>query len=285
MNSTDIEIQEMIVDITGERGMLRGILHSPVKLSTARKTAVIFLHGWSGCRLGPHRMFVHMAWLLSRSGYYSIRFDFNGHGESDGNIASSTIASMVDDVLHVINFMKEKKYSEQFALVGICSGGKVAIATTTRCNTINNLVLWSPEPLGSMRTFATAFQHVLSRSREYFTKLEDFSTWKKLLAGKVNLKLVHKAIAPSERPDKKEKSQEDKWMEQFKSYCGRVLIVYGGRDMPTVNAVTNYISFCGKHGISLETHKVDNSNHSFYSIEWEKEVLTVSVDWLQRFAE
>lgn len=284
MNSID-KTQGIIVDITGERGVLRGMLHCPVEHSTFRKTAVIFLHGWSGCRLGPHRMFVHMARLLSRSGYYSIRFDFNGHGESDGNIANSTIDSMVDDVLCVINFMKEKKYSEQFTLVGICSGSKVAIATTTRCNTINNLVLWSPEPLGSMRTFATAFQHVLSRSHEYFRKLKDFSTWKKLLTGKVNFKLVHKAIVPSEQPDKKEKSQEDIWMEQFKNYRGRVLIVYGGRDMPTVSAVANYVTFCGKHGIPLETHKVDNSNHSFYSIEWEKEVLTVSIDWLHRFAE
>jgi len=280
MISANITLQEVIVDIPGSRGVLRGILHCPEKTSTVKKPAVVFLHGWSGCRLGPHRMFVHMARSLSHQGYYSIRFDFNGHGESDGNIADSTIVSMVDDVLHVISFMKGKNYADEFALVGICSGSKVAIATTTQCDSVTNLVLWSPEPLGSMRTSTTAFQHVLSRTGEYFRKLRDLSTWKKLLTGKINLKLVRRAIVPSEQPDKDEKSQEDKWLEQFKNYQGRVLIVYGGKDVPTVNAVPKYASFFRQHGILYSTHRVAKSNHSFYSIDWEREVLTVSINWL-----
>lgn len=52
-----------------------------------------------GQKLEPHRLFVRMAEALAQAGYVSLRFDFRGSGNSDGDLADMTLAGELDDAL------------------------------------------------------------------------------------------------------------------------------------------------------------------------------------------
>ena len=62
---------------------LNGILHSPVACA-ALCPAVVFFHGFTGTKVEPHRIFVKTARELAAIGFYALRFDFRGSGDSEG---------------------------------------------------------------------------------------------------------------------------------------------------------------------------------------------------------
>ena len=66
------------------------ILHLP----TARDAscpAVAFFHGFTGTKVEPHRIFVKTARELAAIGFYVLRFDFRGCGDSAGDFSEMTI--------------------------------------------------------------------------------------------------------------------------------------------------------------------------------------------------
>ena len=81
------------------------VFHSPARLvgvlsepeGDPRGAGIVFLHGWTGYRIGPHRIFVEAARRLAAVGYHSLRFDFRGRGDSDGEHGTTTLDQMIDD--------------------------------------------------------------------------------------------------------------------------------------------------------------------------------------------
>ena len=88
--------------VTFEREGARrvGVLHLPE--TRVGETGVVFLHGWSGCRLGPHRMFVTCARRLCATGVPCLRFDFGGRGDSEGEWDTADIAQMRNSYTTII---------------------------------------------------------------------------------------------------------------------------------------------------------------------------------------
>jgi dienelactone hydrolase len=102
------------------------ILHTPL-VEQKEKTVVVFLHGWSGYRIGPHQMFVKYARKLADMGYYCMRFDFRGRGFSAGDRNVASNQTMLLDLDQVIFYLYENIKYKNIILLGICSGAKLAI--------------------------------------------------------------------------------------------------------------------------------------------------------------
>ncbi len=277
---------EQPVVFSCNRCALRGILHRPSRGSTAQggntPFGVVFLHGWSGCRLGPHRMFVHAARQLSRAGYPCLRFDFRGRGESEGTTREASIRSMTEDCRAAVDFFAMTAGVAQVVLLSICSGSKVAIAAATEDNRIAGMILWSAEPMGhklgegrNRRRFCAAFTI-------YLRKLFRPETWRKLVRGHVNTQMVQKTLFNAERPNEAEREAEDRLLERFRSYAGPVLFVYGTADPPTRLAVARYQTWLQNAHIPVECRAIEGANHSFYSLRWEREVLDITSAWMTR---
>ena len=258
---------------------LRGILHEP-DVSSAGGLGVVFLHGWTGCRLGPHRMFVDMARLLAEDGVRSMRFDFRGRGESDGAVSSASIRTMVSDACAAAAFLRAETGVTSIVLLGICSGGKVALAASGPAPDVAGLVLWSCEPLGGLRTGDMRLRKSASVLGIYARKLCRAETWRKLVSGRVNIGKVREAVLTSERPADDELTWESECLERFGSFRGKALFVHGIRDPEAAQADSRYRDFCEAHGISSRHHAVDGANHSFYSIDWAADVFRATRDWL-----
>jgi pimeloyl-ACP methyl ester carboxylesterase len=66
---------------------------------------------------------------LAAHGIASIRFDFNGHGESEGEFQEMTVPNEIEDAKKVIEYIRDLRYVDGIALVGHSQGGVVASMT------------------------------------------------------------------------------------------------------------------------------------------------------------
>jgi len=76
-------------------------------------------------------------------GINSLRFDFYGHGESEGNISDITVSEGVDDIRSAIKFLKNRDLVK-IGLMGISFGGACSILAAAREPSIQSLALRAP---------------------------------------------------------------------------------------------------------------------------------------------
>ena len=260
---------------------VHAFVHEPGAGADGGCAAVIFLHGWSGCRLGPHRMFVKAARCLRDAGWPCLRFDFRGRGGSDGETARAGVQSMIVDAGAAVGFARARWPGRPVVLLGMCSGAKVAIGTAVSVP-VDGLVLWSAEPLGRLKGVGRNARKSAHALWAYAAKLTRRETWRKILAGRVNTRMVRKAVVRHESADRDEIREESRILDRFRAYRGQILFVYGGRDPDTAQAGTGYRRFCASAGLAQECHEIAEANHSFYALDWERQVIDLTADWLQR---
>jgi pimeloyl-ACP methyl ester carboxylesterase len=213
-------------------------------------------------------------------GVGSLRVDFRGRGASGGPTAECGIATMTEDALAGLAFVRSSFPGRRAVVLGICSGAKVAIGTTVADNQIAGLALWSAEALGDLREGSTNTRKTASALATYARKLARPATWKKLLTGKVDTKSVRNAVLSHETRSEEEAIRENDILQHFRGFRKPVLFVYGGNDPDTELAGRNYAQFCRDNKIPHQSHVIPEANHSFYSLDWERQVLDLTCQWL-----
>lgn len=102
---------------------------------------LIMAHGFSSNK--NTKNFVKLSEILGSKGIASFRFDFWGHGESDGKFENITISEAVDDILNAIKFVKELGY-KNVGLLGSSFGGISSIMVASKTKELLFLALKSP---------------------------------------------------------------------------------------------------------------------------------------------
>ena len=118
---------EECVSIDGDHGKLAAIVRKPELKAGAQCPMVVLCHGFGGRKDGP--MFELIADSLAMHGIASVRFDFNGHGESEGKFEEMTVPNEIEDAKHIIEYVHDLRYVSSVALVGHSQGGVVAAMT------------------------------------------------------------------------------------------------------------------------------------------------------------
>ena len=116
-----------VVSIDGDHGRLKALIQKPELKPGEKCPMVIFCHGFSGTMNGP--LFELVADTLQAHGIASIRFDFNGHGESEGEFKDMTVPNEIEDAKKVVEYVRDLKYVSDLAIVGHSQGGVVASMT------------------------------------------------------------------------------------------------------------------------------------------------------------
>lgn len=97
------------------------------KKGDGKYPAVILLHGFSGdmgCEKG--NIFQIIADRLVDAGIAVIRFDFNGHGESDGDFSKMDVLNELEDAIAVLSYVKSLDFVTEIYVAGHSQGGVVA---------------------------------------------------------------------------------------------------------------------------------------------------------------
>ena len=131
------------VTIDGDHGKLQAVIQKPDLKPGQQCPMVVFCHGFGGTKEGP--LFELITDSLQKHGIASIRFDFNGHGESEGKFEEMTVPNEINDAKKVVEYVRDLRYVSKIALVGHSQGGVVASMTAGELGSdISAVVLMAP---------------------------------------------------------------------------------------------------------------------------------------------
>lgn len=102
---------------------------------------VIMCHGIRGNK-DECGAFIKLSEKLLEIGYSSFRFDFNGHGESEGKDFEVTITKEIKDLENTISMLEEKGYKEFILLGGSFGAGIISLVPFKKYDNIKGLILW-----------------------------------------------------------------------------------------------------------------------------------------------
>jgi alpha/beta superfamily hydrolase len=117
---------EQPVIILGKRGKLYGIFTPPAQEASPAGICVILFgrNRWWGDRLSVKSA----RWLAAR-GFSSLRFDYHGYGESEGDCqVIESDSPYTEDALAAIRHMRIEFGQQRFALSGFCFDGRTAMS-------------------------------------------------------------------------------------------------------------------------------------------------------------
>lgn len=122
--TTPVDGTKSDVSLQGSVGKLAAIVQKPALQPNEKCPMVILCHGFTGRKEG--QLFDLIADSLCAHGIASLRFDFNGHGQSEGDFQNMTVVNEVEDAKKVYDYVRQLGYVSQIALVGHSQGGVVA---------------------------------------------------------------------------------------------------------------------------------------------------------------
>ena len=140
---------------------LCGILTRPEPDSSG--PIIVLCHGFGTSK--DSRTFLSLEGPLVAAGISTFRFDFFGHGESDGRFAEITVSEAVQDVLSAIAYVRDLEY-RRIGLVGSSFGGLAALVAAAQKPDLCLLALKSPVSDYMSRLFVDRDGHDLQAWKE-----------------------------------------------------------------------------------------------------------------------
>lgn len=139
---------EEVITIDTANGKIVGTLSVP---DGAPAPVVLLFHGFTGTRdelpvaTTEDGVFSRTARSLAAAGYASLRIDFRGSGESDGNFEDTSFDSQIADGLAAMQMIAAdpRVKGDDLAIIGWSMGGLVAAAVAGRSNQPDAVVLWA----------------------------------------------------------------------------------------------------------------------------------------------
>ena len=255
---------EKLISFENQGQRLFGMTHSPD--IDERAPAVLMCHGFTGDRIESHFIFVKMARCLADAGFFVMRFDFRGSGESEGDFSDMTIPAEIDDARVALAWLRGQPEVDpkRVSLLGLSMGGTVAASLAGEDEDIAGLILWSAlaEPsIFVSKNVATA--------EEILPPLGIQKDGRYDKGGH----LIGKAF--------KETVETVQPLKNIQKYTGDVLILHGTRDetVPPSEA-ERYAEAVGAEHASL--HWIQGADHTYSAHIWEQEVFSLTIDWLSK---
>lgn len=134
----------MDISIKRDGLCLRGRLDRPDGIE--KSPAAILFHGYAG-DLGYEKdsFYQKMTDFLTEAGIAVVRFDFNGHGKSEGDFARMNVLNEIEDAIAILEFVKKLDFVTNIYIIGHSQGGVVAgMLAGYYADIIQKLVLLAP---------------------------------------------------------------------------------------------------------------------------------------------
>ena len=141
--------KESEISFTVDGQIVKGTLNTA---DIEKAPVVLLLHGFKGSR---HELAVkntdqgvysRTAQALAKNGFASLRIDFRGSGESDGQWLDTTFSKQIQDAVKAIDWLKKNNTVDgsRIAIVGWSQGGLIASHAAKERPEVRSVVLWAP---------------------------------------------------------------------------------------------------------------------------------------------
>jgi len=155
---------------------------------------VVMLNGGATSHIGPNRMYVELARRWAAHGYFVLRLDLAGIGDSATRPGHSDNEvyppGALDDVSAAINFLRREYGVQQITLAGLCAGAYHALRSAISGLHVNTVLLVNPLTFywkqGS-KLSDLQIANVVGNAGVYAERVLSGKSWRKLLRGRVNL--------------------------------------------------------------------------------------------------
>ena len=296
-------VREKAVAFAVDGQQINGILSTPDNDSP--KGVIVFSHGWSGFRAGPADLLTNLARTFAVNGYASIRFDYRGRGESQGDGLNASLVTMADDLVAAVAAAKAETGFDKPILCGLCSGGNVVVGTLKRIPQTKALLLMSVYPFSDGDAFGRDIHRTFHYLAVYWQKLWRKDTWSRFFKGDVSLKSVcnvifghflkrgankkkEEGVAAQTTEDGKNKlpkaakaaavESRSQGKEPPKKHLANFrpdlpgIMLYGLADPDAAAAMKYFGDYINEHKLPIQTHTIEGANHNFSSAEWRQTI-------------
>jgi pimeloyl-ACP methyl ester carboxylesterase len=176
---------------------LTGVVTAPA-VNDTRHVGVVLLNAGVVHRVGPNRLYVTLARRLSTCGFTVLRFDHSGIGDSDPRHDGLDVNErFVAETVDAMNWLAAERQCREFVLVGLCSGTLTAFRAAQADPRVTNLVLLTALLLDPAAVSDEVVAEAANRriARSYLVeKMASRGGWRKLLAGKVDVRRVGRVL-------------------------------------------------------------------------------------------
>lgn len=252
---------EQFVEFPNAAGKaLRGMLHLPAAALKRPTPGVVMFHGFTGDRRARHGMFVKCSRALERAGIASLRFDFYGSGESDGEFREMTLRGEIADGRAAVAFLGGQSIIDpkRLGLLGLSLGGAVAAALAPSAKA-KAVVLWS------------ALAHT-SRLRQLIKEMA-----KKIPGKPGGIEYDGYEINPRLSDDLL-KVEPIRHLARFQ---GPTLVIHPANDeIVPISHARDFLQAAGAE--TKELAIIPGADHVYTSVLWEREVIARTVQWFGR---
>lgn len=272
-----------------EGSRLLGILTQP---EHPTETGVAIVVGGPQYRAGSHRQFTLLARQLAEQGIASLRFDYRGMGDSEGDIRyfeaiDADIRAAVDQLIIQIPHIK------QVSLWGLCDAASAALYYAHTDPRVQGLILLNPWAHSSVASARAKMKHY------YLERLTNRAFWIKLFTGKVKLGSSLSGFTDSARQASATNVEAaprvdlrygspgyiDRMLKGLKQFGGKVELILSGNDL-TAQAFEELLRIDPQwqkacSATRVTTKKLPAATHTFPSQFWRDQVSGWSTDFLK----
>lgn len=291
-------MSEKIVRFKSDGREVVGMFHIPDRPVRQSKIGIVMVNCWVKYRVGPHRMFVQAARRWSREGFYVLRVDFPGMGDSEGEGQYTHMdAYPVCTSLDAMRFLKEKEEVQEVVLFGMCSGARNVLYAAEASPEVRYLALLSLPFKASPYSSTARFQQIspaLTKGilTEYYHKrLGDPDAWRRLLTGQSDYGfmggLMRFFVCYLLGLEKKKFYQGRVYLSlrEFFVRQGRAFFLFGGNDL-VLNDFRDNFPMITKTIREIESLLdiviVEGANHTFDRVAWKMDAIEHVTGWLNR---
>ena len=292
INIGEKSLTEKHVFLQSGGATLTGVLAMPAQ--GALQGAFLFSHGWAGNRNGPANILTSLARALAAEGYATLRFDFRGRGEAGGDGLATTLATMAEDLASAAAFLRQESGMDALCLLGMCSGGNVAIGALPSLGKIQRMVLLSVYPFSD----GDSFGRDINRSRHflavYMKKACSLENWKRVFSGEASLARVFRVIFRPFLKRGENRAKEGNVGTLVKAAASEsrnsaapppvkhlaklrkdipVLMLYGTADPDAAAAQKYFGDYANANALPISFIEIQGANHNFSSQTWQQQVL------------
>jgi hypothetical protein len=237
---------------------LRGMLHMPSLALKQPAPGVVLFHGFTGSRTESHGLFVKCSRALAQAGVASLRFDFYGSGESDGEFREMTLRGEIADGRAALAFLRAQTGidPERVGLLGLSLGGAVAAALAPSVKA-KALVLWSA------LAHTARLRDLIKQSARKIPRKPGAT---EIDANEINPRLIEDILKVEP-------------IRHLARYQGPTLIIHPEKDevVPASHA-RDFFQAAGADAKELVI--IAGADHVYTAIPWEQEVIARTVRWL-----